>query len=94
VKHTPRNLVYHELIGLEAEVVSAKNPSLLGHKGIVVDETKNLLVLNTKKGVKKILKEQATFRFTLPNGTRVVVEGSVIVGSPEDRLKKKFTKRW
>ncbi|MFQ5887627.1 MAG: ribonuclease P protein subunit, partial [Candidatus Hydrothermarchaeales archaeon] len=39
---TPKNLVRHELIGLETEVVDSTNHSLVGLKGTVVDETQNI----------------------------------------------------
>ena len=44
-----------EWIGKEVEVISAATPSLNGVKGTVVDETKNLLVLETSKGEKTLV---------------------------------------
>ncbi len=50
------------LIGNKIKIVDAKNTSLKGIKGKVIDETKNLLVVETRKGIKKLLKEQIKFR--------------------------------
>lgn len=86
---TPRNILRHELIGLPVEVVEAENPSLVGIRGLVLDETKNTLVIGEPGGAKKVvLKFQATFLFSLPDGTRVRVDGKYLVGRPEERLKK------
>ena len=49
-----------DLIGKEIKVVDAKNKTLVGISGVVVDETKNTLVVETSKGRKTLLKEQVT----------------------------------
>ena len=91
---TPENLVKHELIGLEVEIVGSTNRSQMGIKGRVVDETYNTIKIETKKGEEKaIIKKDVVFLFKLPGGERVQVDGNVIVSRPEDRVKKKF-KRW
>jgi len=90
---TPRNIVRHELIGLEVKVVEAKVKSYVGIRGIVVYETKNTLWIKTEKGVKKILKPGARFLFILPSGCKVLVEGEIVAKRPEDRLKIRI-KRW
>lgn len=46
------------LIGKKIKVKNAFNKSLIGISGIVVDETKNMLTLQTKKGKKKLIKKQ------------------------------------
>ncbi len=84
---TSNNLKKHELIGLDVEVVDSTNKDLCGLKGKVVDETRSLIVLATNKGEKKILKKDATFMFKLEN-EKVEVDGKVLVGRPEERLKK------
>ena len=90
---TARNLVQHELVGLEAEVCGAENKSQIGIRGRVASETKNLLVIETKNGEKKISKENAKFIFKLPDGKRVRVDGKILARNPEDRIKIKL-KRW
>jgi len=90
---TPENLVRHELIGLDVEVKHSTNKSQIGLTGKVVGETYSTLTMETKKGEKVIPKDIAIFIFELPNGTKVQVDGKVLVGRPEDRIKKKFP-RW
>lgn len=84
---TPYNIVRHELIGLEVKVSSSSNPYLKGVSGIVVDETRNMLFIEGSDGrVRKIPKSCCKFKFKLPSGVIVEVDGRVIVGRPEDRL--------
>jgi len=90
---TPYNLVRHELIGLKVEIKDSTNKSQVGLKGSVIDETFKTLKIETDKGEKVIPKDITIFIFTLPNGTRVQVEGKILLGRPEDRIKKKLP-RW
>ncbi|MEM1693117.1 MAG: ribonuclease P protein subunit, partial [Ignisphaera sp.] len=39
MKHTLKNIIYHELIGLNILVLSHSDKSLIGRKGTIVDET-------------------------------------------------------
>ena len=89
----PKTLVKHELIGLLCEVVECKNKSAVGLKGKVVDETKNILTIETEKGEKKLIKKDCKFMFTLPTKKKVLVDGELLVGRPEIRTKKKLKKK-
>jgi len=88
-----KNLIRHELIGLKVEVANSFNKFHKGIKGLVVDETKNLLIIETEKGIKKIQKRRTSFIFTIPNGKKVKVEGTIIAKRPEERVKLKV-KKW
>ena len=89
---TPENLVRHELVDLKVKIQQSTNPSQEGLEGIVIDESFKTLKIETKKGEKIIQKQDTTFIFTLPNGTRVQVNGNILLGRPEDRIKKKLPK--
>jgi len=86
---TPRNLIQHELIGLEVVVVESANICSARISGEVIDETRNTLVISHGGSRKVIPKAAACFRFTLPSGVRVDVDGFQIIGRPEDRIKKR-----
>jgi ribonuclease P protein subunit POP4 len=88
-----KNLIRHELIGLQAEVAESSNKFNIGIKGMVVDETKNILVIETADGLKKIQKKGAEFIFTIPEGKKVKVNGTKIIARPEERIKLKV-KKW
>lgn len=89
----PQNILRHELIGLKASVARSRNPQLRGKRGVVIDETKNTIILQQKTGRRVIPKDVSTFRFYLPNGAIVEVDGARLVARPENRLKTKV-KRW
>jgi ribonuclease P protein subunit POP4 len=89
MKLTPGNLTQHELIGLPVCVLDGSNPSLQGLAGTVVDETRNMLVIETATGVeKKLPKGGNQFCFVIPDGPRVRVKGERLIARPEDRIKK------
>ena len=89
---TPANLVRHELIGLEVKVVESTNPSQQGLSGKVVDESRNILTIETRKGVKNLPKQDCVFSFHIPSGEWVRVDGKLLLARPEDRPKKKLRK--
>ncbi len=82
-----KNLVRHELIGLEIEVINSKNPSLDGIKGKIIEETKNTLKIKTKNKMKIVNKNQVTLKTNF-KGKITIIDGSLLVGRPEDRIKK------
>jgi len=95
---TPENVVRHELIGLRVRVAESTDPMLRGLNGTVVDETHNMLVIETKRAgkpavEKRLSKQNSVFIFALPNKVKVKVDGRLLVGRPEDRVKKRFD-RW
>ncbi|MDK2892411.1 ribonuclease P protein component 1 [Methanohalophilus sp.] len=90
---TPWNLIYNELIGLEVEVTDSSNKCAIGIRGKVVDETRNMLVLETHTTFEKMIpKSGNTFVFHLPdpsngNITYVEVNGDLLISQPENRTK-------
>ncbi|OWT33684.1 ribonuclease P protein component 1 [Methanobrevibacter sp. 87.7] len=90
---TSENIIFHELIGLEVEVINSSNESLVGINGKVVDETKKTLLIETFNNSEKLLpKDVSIFKFTLPNGSHVEVNGKILLSRPEDRIKKRHKK--
>ncbi|MGQ9469671.1 MAG: ribonuclease P protein component 1 [Nitrososphaerales archaeon] len=88
MKITPEIIIFHELIGLEARIIKSNDPTLRNVSGKVVDETKNTLKLYVKDEIKMIPKAYSVFIFKLPDGTKVKVHGSLLIGRPEDRLER------
>jgi len=89
MKITPGNLLQHELMGLKTEVEESSNSNVSGICGTVVDETRNMLVIeNERRKEKKIPKAGNIFIFELNEGVRVRVKGDMLVSRPEDRIKK------
>jgi len=90
----PRNLLRHELIGLEVRVVKSTQPSHVGIEGTALNETRNTLTINHKGRDKVVAKETSTFQFRLPDGSIVEVEGKNLIKRPEDRVKTRLKKLW
>ncbi|MEM0324354.1 MAG: ribonuclease P protein subunit [Candidatus Aenigmatarchaeota archaeon] len=87
------NLVRHELIGLKVKILDSKNKSLKKIKGIVIDETYNTIIIEKKNKKRKVVPKKSTiFLFELDNNKKVKVLGDILIGRPEDRIKKKFPK--
>jgi ribonuclease P protein subunit POP4 len=94
---TAENIVRHELIGLRVRVADSKDPSHAKLSGRIIDESYSMLRIESKKRgdkpkEKSIPKRNSIFIFALPNGVKVKVDGRLLVGRPEDRIKKKFEK--
>ena len=90
----PENIVRHELTGLATHVVESKDPNLTCTSGIILGETKEMIHLETKKGEMRVPKSVCVFDITLPNGAIVRVDGNVLHGRPEDRMKKRLNRSW
>merc|ERR1712150_197434 len=78
---------YH---GAEFIVVNSKCQTLIGLKGIVVKETKNVFTLITAMDtLKYIPKKNSVFMYEI-DGYRVRVNGDAIIGRPGFRSSKKI----
>lgn len=86
------NLLRHELCGLSVKVEKSTDPTQKGLSGKVIDETYNTIKIETKGKEKTLIKENCIFVFTLPDKTKVQVDGKLLVSRSEDRIKKKFPK--
>lgn len=84
---TPENIIYHEIIGLPIEV--ADSTAYSGLKGVVTDETRNMLVIESGEHSRKVPKSCCSFIFTLPDNRRVKVQGTLLQSQPENRIPKK-----
>ncbi len=89
-----KNIVLHELIGLDVEVINCSDPEQIGVSGRVIDETKNTLLISTRRGVRRAVKKCSTFRFK-KGSKSFIVDGEEINFRPHERLEKslKFYKR-
>jgi len=89
-----KNIVLHELIGLDLKVVKSMDRAQQGISGRVINETKNTLVISTPNGTKRLVKKVSVFRFSI-NGKKFVVDGNEINFRPYERIEKalKFYKR-
>jgi ribonuclease P protein subunit POP4 len=94
MQYNNKNIVLSELIGLRAKVIKCSDKKQEGLDGIVSDETKNTLIFDTKKGIKRIIKKTAVFKFYAGNKS-FTVKGTEISFRPHERIEKaiKYYKR-
>ncbi|MBN2066883.1 MAG: ribonuclease P protein subunit [Candidatus Diapherotrites archaeon] len=83
---TRQNIAAHEWIGLQAVVSSSPDKSRIGLKGKIVDETKNLVVIETEKGEKKLPKREVSLKVKLGKED-ALLDCSKLQQRPEDRVK-------
>jgi len=81
-----KHVLREELIGIRMEIINARNISLIGTKGKIIDETKNTIIVKTKNKEKILLKNEITFIIE-KNNQRLKIDGKKIIGKPEKRIK-------
>ncbi|MCK4439444.1 ribonuclease P protein component 1 [Candidatus Bathyarchaeota archaeon] len=93
MKITP-NIIRCEFIGTEARVAKSEHKDCVGISGKIIDETRNTFVILHKGKRKKIIKASAVFHFNFSDGTIAEIDGKLLVGRPEGRLKKRIRRLW
>lgn len=89
-----RNILTHELIGLEVEVSHDTNPYNINISGRVIDETRNTFLINVCGKTKRIIKKDSILRFKISKNKIVEIDGGTLVSRPEDRIKKRLRRGW
>jgi RNase P/RNase MRP subunit p29 len=98
----PKYVIYHDLIGIQAyaRLKSKKNNEEFKYIGIVIDETKNMLITDREDKIKRYIKKDYIFRFKIPNFENkeddycLEVQGNKIIGLPVNRLRSLKKRRW
>ncbi|MBS3095233.1 ribonuclease P protein subunit [Candidatus Woesearchaeota archaeon] len=85
MKHN--ELLRHEVIGLNVEVIRSMNKGLVGMKGKVIDETRNIITLESNGCSKRLIKSQVILKVSY-RGRDYEVDGKIMVNRPEDRIKR------
>jgi ribonuclease P protein subunit POP4 len=93
MKVTP-DIIRGEFIGTEGKIAKSPNSSYVGLSGKIINETKNTFMILHAGKTKNIVKDSAVFHFKFSDGTIVEIDGKLLVGRPEDRLKKSVKRLW
>ena len=93
MKVTP-DIIRYEFIGTQAKIAKSAHAGYLGLAGQVIEETKNTLTLIHQGQPKSIIKDLAIFDFEFQDGTTVEIDGKLLVGRSEDRLKRSVKRLW
>jgi ribonuclease P protein subunit POP4 len=93
MKVTP-DIIRYEFIGSHGKVAQSQHIDYVGLNGTIMSETRNTFTFQHEGKNKSIIKESAIFNFKFNDGTTVQIDGKLLVGRPEDRLKKTMKRLW
>ena len=82
----PKYLPYHDLIGFKVLVKHKNSKARFSDSGVIIDDTKNLLIVKEDNKTKKFVKKDYQFRVLFEGGI-LELDGTKIVGVPENRLR-------
>ena len=82
---TADNISRHEFIGLNTQITKSSNQQVIGLNRTIINETKSMFTINTKKGVKNIPKSTSDWKFLIL-GKETTVIGSKIAKRPFERI--------
>ena len=89
--HPLRNLNMREMIGCEIEIIDHTDPGIVGIRGIIIDETRNMFLVDTEDLKKNVSKKGSRFRIKALHGGEwvwLIIDGDSIIYRPEDRTKR------
>lgn len=93
MKVTP-DIIRCELIGTDVQIAGSSHHGNVGMSGKVVDESRNTFTILCKGKRKTIVKDSSVFRFEFSDRTVVEINGRLLAGRPENRLKKTIKRLW
>ncbi len=88
ITETEDKLLRNELLNLMVTIKHSSNPLHEGINGVVVDETKNSIVIANGSKRRRIQKEYVIYLFSMPNGKLIEIDGRWLLGRPVDRIGK------
>ena len=74
-----------EIIGMNGIVIESTNRNFVGISGTIINETKNMLTLNTKLGEKSIPKNTCKLKISR-DSKMTIINGSDLLKHPHERL--------
>ena len=74
-----------EIIGLNGTVVQSSNKNLLGITGQIIDETKYMIVMDTKPGKRSIPKNSSKLQ-VVKDGKMLMIDGLQMLKRPYERM--------
>lgn len=80
------NLTAHELVGLSAVVRESSDPTQRGLSGTIVDETRNMITIETSDREVHVQKRGTVLEVAIDGGVRL--DCNELMFKPEDRTKR------
>jgi len=88
------DIIRSEFVGTQARISKSNHRGNIGISGKILDETRNTFKIFGEGKTKTIVKSDNVFHFKFHDGTVVEIDGRILVGRPEDRLKKIIRRLW
>ena len=88
------SIINQELIGLNARIAQSSDPSLVHRAGRIIDESREMFTLLDRQKEFTVAKINCVFDFELLSGETIRIDGHLLRGKSEDRLKKRLNGRW
>lgn len=88
------DIIRCEFIGTYVRVARSSHSGNIGICGRVTGETRNTFTILHDGKKKTVAKDSSVFHFKFPDATTVEVDGRLLTGRPEDRLKKNVRRLW
>ena len=80
--------IYHQSwLGRDLSVIESTDQNLVGKSGIVVNETKNTIIIQDEG--KSTCLGKSTIKFVIDEENSIIL-GSIVNQRPEDRIHKKY----
>ena len=89
-----QDIIREEFVGTTGAVTSSPHAGYLEISGEVLGETRNTFIIQQEGKKRSVVKDQAVFQFKFSDGTVVEIDGKLLVGRSEDRLKKTVKRLW
>jgi ribonuclease P protein subunit POP4 len=83
------DLMHMPWVSRTITVIDSPDPSLVGLRGTVLDETRRTIRVLTENGRVRLAKDVITF--TIDSGR--VIDGSAVTQRPEDRINRRYRGR-
>lgn len=88
------DIIREPFIGTETKITSSLNSNCVGLSGKVIDETKKTFTILSTGRKRVVPKDISVFHFSFSDGSIVEIEGKLLIGRPEERLKKTIKRLW
>jgi len=88
------DIIRSEFIGTKTIVVRGEASSCVGLSGKIIDETRSTVVILQNGERKRIVKNSVVFHFEFCDGAVYEINGRLLLGRPEDRVKRRIRRLW
>lgn len=89
-----QDIIMHELVGRDVHIVQSTDSKRVCTQGVIRTETREMIGIESDTKMVMVPKRNCVFDITLPDGTKVRIDGKLLQGRPEDRMKRRLRRSW